>query len=558
MKPLFTLMRILIVLLTVTLFDTPAFSQAGSNDPTFNEGISSGANDRIRSSSIQSDGKIIIGGQFTSYNGTTRNSIARLNTDGTLDAGFNHGTGANFQIDAIAIQSNGKILIGGQFNTYNGITRWRIARVNTDGSLDASFNPSTGSNGSVYSIAIQSDGKIIIGGGFTTYNKTNRSKIARLNTDGSLDASFNPGTGANNTIETIAIQSDGKIIIGGDFTSYNGTNRNRIVRLNTNGTLDVSFNVGTGVNSAIRSTAIQSDGKIIITGMFTSYSYIGRNRIARLNTDGSLDASFDPGSGANNAILTSAIQSDGKIIIGGQFTAYNGTTRNRIARLNTDGSLDEGFASTGANGSIWTTAIQSNGNIIVGGEFTTYNGTGNIRIARLLTASPLPLHLLNFTVKNEGNSNLLRWHTANELSTKNFIVEKSSNGNSFATIAIVPAQGIGAGNYTYTDNAKQSGAVYYRLKMVDIDNQFTYSPIVKLSNHISILAVFPNPAKDFITVTAGNHLLNKNAILTNMQGVPLQNIKINSQVFTINISTYPTGMYLLKLDGEEVMKIVKD
>ncbi|MFA7379816.1 MAG: T9SS type A sorting domain-containing protein [Bacteroidia bacterium] len=354
----------------------------GILDASFNPGT--GANSTVWTTSIQSNGKIIIGGYFTSYNGTVRNYIARLNADGSLDTSFNQGTGVGYIVFSTSIQSDGKIIIGGYFNSYNGTGRICIARLNADGSLDSSFNPGTGAKWSVESTSIQSNGKIIIGGGFTSYNGTGRNYIARLNADGSLDASFNPGTGANRIVWTTSIQSNGKIIIGGEFTSYNGTGRNYIARLNADGSLDASFNPGTGANNFVYSTSIQSNGKIIIGGEFTSYNGTGRNYIARLNADGSLDSSFNPGTGANGTVWKTTIQSDGKIIIGGNFTSYNGTVRNYIARLNADGSLDSSFnPGTGANSTVWTTSIQSDGKIIIGGNFTSYNGTGRNRIARI-------------------------------------------------------------------------------------------------------------------------------------------------------------------------------
>jgi uncharacterized delta-60 repeat protein len=372
-----------LIMLLFAAFSFNAKAQPGANDPTFNPGT--GANDLVRRISIQSDGKIIIVGYFTTYNGTTINRIARLNTDGSLDATFNMGTGANGAVLTSAIQSDGKIIIGGAFTTYNGTAINRIARLNTNGSLDATFTVGTGVNNFLQTIAIQSDGKIIIGGAFFTYNGTARNKIARLNADGSLDATFNPGTGANDWILATTIQSDGKIIIGGDFNTYNGAASNHIARLNADGSLDAAFYVGSGADGTVWNTSIQSDGKIIIGGIYTMYNGIARNRIARLNADGSLDATFDPGTGANNDITATAIQSDGKIIIGGGFITYNGTARNYIARLNTDGSLDVIFdPGTGANAGIAATAIQSDGKIIIGGYFTIYNGIARNGIARIL------------------------------------------------------------------------------------------------------------------------------------------------------------------------------
>jgi uncharacterized delta-60 repeat protein len=279
--------KFILTLVTWFAYLTMTLAQTGSIDHSFNPtdigfGNGDGANNWVRSTVLQPDGKILIGGSFTAYNGTTRNSIARLNADGSLDASFNPGTGANDWVHSIALQPDGKILIGGKFTAYNGTTRNRIARLNTDGSLDASFNPGTGADHWVNSIALQPDGKILIGGEFTAYNGTTSNYIARLNTDGSLDASFNPRTGADHWVNSIALQPDGKILIGGYFDTYNGTTRNRIARLNTDGSLDASFNPGTGANDGVRSIALQPDGKILIGGLFTAYNGTGRNRVARI------------------------------------------------------------------------------------------------------------------------------------------------------------------------------------------------------------------------------------------------------------------------------------
>jgi uncharacterized delta-60 repeat protein len=357
----------------------------GSLDATLNPGTSTGANNTVQTTAMQPDGKIIIGGNFTSYNGTTISRIARLNTDGSLDATLNPGTGANAIIYTSALQPGEKIIIGGNFTSYNGTSRNFIARLNADGSLDATFNPGTGANGIVQTSALQPDGKIIIGGQFTSYNGTTRNRIARLNADGSLDETFNPaGTGANNAVQTTVVQADGKIIIGGSFTSYNGTTRSRIARLNADGSLDATFNPGTGANNIVRTIAVQADGKIVIGGAFTSYNSTPRTRIARINADGSLDVTFNPGIGANGTIIITALQPDGKVIIGGQFTSYNGTTRNRIARLNADGSLDTFLnPETGTSDGVLTTTVQPDGKILIAGSFTGYNDLSTPYITRI-------------------------------------------------------------------------------------------------------------------------------------------------------------------------------
>src|SRR5207244_3786034 len=239
-------------------------------------------------------------------------------------------------------------IFGGQFTNFNGTAIKNVARLNADGSIDPSFNPGTGPNFSVNALAVQSDGKIVIGGGFSNVNGTARKGIARLNADGSLDTSFNPGSGTDfNSVSTLALQTDGNILIGGLFNSDNGATQNSLARLNANGYLDSSFNPsatrGTFAGGAF-CVALQPDGKIVIMGGFTNVNGTARTAIARLNADGSLDTSFNPGSGANNStVIAVALQTDGKVIIGARFTTVDGTGRNGIARVNSDGSLDISF-----------------------------------------------------------------------------------------------------------------------------------------------------------------------------------------------------------------------
>jgi uncharacterized delta-60 repeat protein len=175
-----------------------------------------------------------------------------FNCNGSFDTSFDTGLGeANYDVRAIKIQDDGKIIIGGYFTSYNGTARGRIARINSDGTLDDDFDPGTGFGGPVYAIEIQDDGKIFAAGQFTLYNGTTRRNVARININGALDTDFDPGTGASSGVAACAVQDDGKFVIGGVFTTYNGTARNRIARINSNGTLDTSFNPGTGANAII-------------------------------------------------------------------------------------------------------------------------------------------------------------------------------------------------------------------------------------------------------------------------------------------------------------------
>jgi uncharacterized delta-60 repeat protein len=395
------------LLVFVELSAASLFATGGDLDNTFFAGAST--DNPVNAAVFQPDSKIIVGGSFTTYNGVSRNHVARLNSDGSLDNTFNPVAGPNSDVFWLALQPDGRIIITGIFTTYNGVSRNRIARVNPDGSLDTTFNPGTGANTTVYSASVQTDGKIVIGGFFTTYNNVSRGNIARLNADGSLDTNFNPGTGADGIVNTTSVQPDGKVIIGGSFLNYNGIPRKNIARINTSGSLDTNFNPGTGASSSVLSTGLQTDGKIIIGGAFTTYNNIARSHVARLNNDGSIDSTFTPSAGANGDVLCTKLQTDGSILIGGAFTAYDGVTRNRIALLGPNGFLELGFdSSIGASNNINTIALQTDGRIIIGGAFSSYNGFGPGRVARLLpfTAGALSFSSTTNSV-NEGTGNAL-------------------------------------------------------------------------------------------------------------------------------------------------------
>jgi len=151
--------------------------------------------------------------------------------------------------------------------------------------LDDTFHPGGGTNGTVLDLALQSDGKVFIGGQFTKVNYSARNRVARLNEDGSLDTTFDPGNGANCTVSALAVQIDGKVVIGGCFTSVGGESRRRVARLQTDGLVDIDFDTSSGANDSVSDLAVQLDGKVIIVGEFTEVDGEPCNRIARLKGD---------------------------------------------------------------------------------------------------------------------------------------------------------------------------------------------------------------------------------------------------------------------------------
>jgi len=360
----------------------------GSMDYTYNPGT--GADSVINTIAVQSDKKILIAGAQTSFNGNISGKLTRLNNDGSFDANFNAGaSGANGTLSALAIQPDNKILVGGTFTKYNGNAVSNLIRINTDGSLDAFLDPAIAFNNSVTSIAIQNDGKILVGGGFTSYGTTSMNRLIRFNTDGTVDTGFSIGTGANNaSVNAIKPLSDGKILIAGSFMNFNGKTA-KVIRLNSDGSLDNTFTGGV-INFPVYAMEIQPDGKILIGGNFTQVNGSASTRVARLNADGTTDTSFIPSPTAgivDSAVLSMALQSDGKIILAGQFTKYNTTSANRLMRLNEDGSLDTSFeVGGGANNTVNYVKLDNDGNVLIGGLFTNYNGVGKNRIARVLTS----------------------------------------------------------------------------------------------------------------------------------------------------------------------------
>jgi uncharacterized delta-60 repeat protein len=355
--------------------------------------IGDGFNGTVNSITLQSDGKILVGGGFTQFDSNQANYLVRLNANGTLDTSFNIGTGFNTTVQSIALQPDGKILVGGLFTLFNGNTINRLVRLNADGTLDGGFNIGTGFNTTVLSIALQPDGKILVGGLFTQFDGNTINRLVRLNADGTLDMSFTIGTGFNERVQSIALQSDGKIIVGGRFTQFDGNTVGRIVRLNGNGTIDSGFDMSTGFNGPVQSIALQSGGKIIVGGGFTQFNGNTVNHLARLNGDGTLDTSFTIGTGFSGSVAISVetitLQPDGKIIVGGgQFTSFDGNPANRLVRLNGDGSLDTGFnIGSGFNTTVQSIALQSDGKIIVGGSFQQFDGNTANLLARLVELS---------------------------------------------------------------------------------------------------------------------------------------------------------------------------
>lgn len=341
------------------------------------------ANDNVYAFAAQADGKLLLGGQFTQAGGQARARIARFKADGSLDAGFD--PSADGIVSAVLVQADAKIVLGGWFAQVHGQARARIARVNVDGSLDTGFAPTISHSGSaaVFALARQADGKLLLGGQFNAVNGQPRNYLARLNADGSLDNGF--AASLDSSVKAIAVQPDGRILVGGSFLRVGGALQGHLIRLEADGRLDGGFSAPFfNAGEAVSALALQRDGRILVGGSFGSPAL----SFVRLQANGSLDAAFVPQVSQTAGVGALALQADGKVLICGTFNRVGGQPRKNLARVNADGSLDTTFLPPAATHPQYTPGFyavlaQPGGISVVGGVFTALDGSARGYAARL-------------------------------------------------------------------------------------------------------------------------------------------------------------------------------
>ncbi|MGF6214449.1 IPTL-CTERM sorting domain-containing protein [Comamonas sp. 4034] len=369
-------------------------------------------------------GRVVVGGAFTTVEGQSGyQGVARFNADDSLDTSFKVTT--NSYVRTVAVQSDGKILIGGDFNYVTGtgsasaVTSSGIARLNADGTVDSTFHnvPLFKVNSPVRSIVVQPNGKILVGGYFTSFDGVPRSYLVRLNTDGTQDGSF--AALPNNQVEDIKLLADGKIVIAGSFTQVQGTSIRGVARLNADGTLDNTFvpnannpaapNGSSGGLFPVYQIAIQADNKIVVNGGPLKFADEWHRGVVRLNTDGTPDSAFNPFiNDWGYAVALQTVGGEEKILAGGRFTVVGqrdiatdapvGTdiVRRGIARFNADGTVDADFdTSNGTDLPVLAVLPNNDGTVYIGGQFTSVTGMVRRGIARLKELDPTT-QIINF------------------------------------------------------------------------------------------------------------------------------------------------------------------
>lgn len=360
-----------------TFYDNIArVNQDGTVDPSSVNGFSLTEQGGVFDTVQQPDGKILLGGEFQYANGLSRRYLARYETSGALDTGFD--TQRNISIVySIALQSDSKILVA------NGGASVMLTRLNTDGSVDTTFTPpfvaysaSIQARTRITTVIVQPDDKILVAGKLITGSASSPtlSGLVRLNPNGTLDTTFQKvfARGGTTYVNDIALQPDGKIVIGGDFTNINNNGAFAyLARVNPDGSVDAaagSFNTGSPINEI----ELQPDGKIVFGGNFPA--------LLRVNADGSPDNSFNVP--VNNRVFALAVQPNGKILVGGYFTSIGGVPRSRLARVNNDGVIDKTFT-IAANNAVYDIGLQPESRIMLAGQFTRINNLSRIAAARL-------------------------------------------------------------------------------------------------------------------------------------------------------------------------------
>lgn len=327
---------------------------------------------------VQADGKLVVTGAFRRPNeqGDYVGPV-RFNANGSLDPTFH--APDNLGKQALAIQADGKILVSVPLPITSS-----ISRLNSDGTLDATFHfdPTF----SVSALIAQPDGRILVQGNSTSSVSNAIHGLGRLLADGTPDPSFHLTNSAD--VETMALQPDGKILLAGNLSVPGEVQRRTIWRLNSDGSLDTSFAPNSLYGAKIAMT-VQSDGKILLLFDACDYFSTNRNCLIRLHADGTMDKDFSPGVATGPCEFTTAmaLQTDGKILVGGCFNLLGGQCHTNLGRLNPDGSVDSTF-DAGASDIVTSLLVQPDGRILAGGSFRTLGGQSAPGLAWLTNSAP--------------------------------------------------------------------------------------------------------------------------------------------------------------------------
>jgi uncharacterized delta-60 repeat protein len=513
-------------------------------DNTFDIGVGPTNQGQIIGGVVQSDGKTILAGDFTIYDGIEKMGIVRLNADLSIDDTFNSGSGISHRgLYFIEKQQDDKIILSGEFDKYNGIEVSGFIRLNKDGTLDDSYTASRIFG--IRSVAIQEDNKLIVGRRYPNY-------VTRLNTDGTIDQSFQPEL--NNEIFNLALQPDGKILIGGTFTKVNGVIvPSGLIRLNSDGILDDSFESGITNTEKLRTILPQPDGKILLGGWFQDSEGVNNSCIRLLN-NGDIDGDFTLSSKTSNNSISKITQlKDNSILV------YNYGTDPNLIRLLPDGAdyfefIDVTLSSESGFGYA-SGIIPFSNSFLAYGYFSEIESLSINNLAHFiytpLPAAPNAPMELSYTVDISGRP-ILNWRD-NSTDENGFLISRIPNFKERAEVS--------SGITTFIDSEAESNISYtYRVASFNLGGT-SYSNEINFQTGIitsigepseqEIVSVYPNPGSGLFIIN-WNGTSNVIIKVLNQQGIVIQKLDPDLNGSKIDLTNYSNGMYLIQfIKGDE-------
>lgn len=353
----------------------------GAVDPTFQP--LTGANGAILKMHLLNDGRILIYGNFSQYDGQPRSKLAILHPDGTLDTTFDPGTSVNFSISALNQLPDGTLLLGGNFTMYNGTVVSRFVALNEDGTISSSY-AYPAFDGEVLDVLVLPDGSIIVHGSFSyTDGNSYYNQIVKFDPSGAVVPDFITPLNSFEDSSIMAVDPDGKIVIAGIFGLYAPAYAG-VIRLNADGSLDETFSHSTTLDaSSITGLIVHDDGSITVAGAISEYHGWLRNDLFRLMPDGNVSNDFHRQYGPSSLVYCIKELADGKLLVSGEFEGYDGVVTGSLVRLLPDGTLDETFQHADFDGAVTDFVVQPDGKILIVGDFLWIEGEVTGYIARL-------------------------------------------------------------------------------------------------------------------------------------------------------------------------------
>ena len=384
-----------------------------------------GVNGTVQCITQLASGQIMIGGGFTEFMGQSALRVFRLNSDGSSDQQFNSYTGANGMVHSILELMDGRMLVTGDFSNYQGNAVNRVATVLPNGALDLGFSVGSGPDGLVYKATEQSDGSIVLVGAFQAFNGIPCNGVVKILPSGAFDPSFSVDLPTSVTFRTVTTledhtlliggayhdsdtngvlinidqngqevqvfyqhpeisgavfhasqDSDGKILVVGDFTEWEGQSCAGVIRLSSNGEVDLSFGITPSYQGEIQQGIPMANGQVLLVGILTSFGGQPTNHLVTLNDSGAIVNQGVIGTGCNKPVLGSLALSQNAFLVFGEMELYNGQSVGHVFKVDEFGTLDTGFdCGICANDHVTSAVKLADGGLLIGGAFSCFNGT---------------------------------------------------------------------------------------------------------------------------------------------------------------------------------------